>query len=67
MQRGDRVLFVAERGAEPQQGTVALRYGTWVDVDLDDGSRVEQVLAASNHFQSPRGHYCVKSEQLPVS
>ena len=63
MNVGDRVQFVAERDSPPQQGTVAARYGTWVDVMLDDGTRVEQVLAAMSHFQSPRGHYCVLSNE----
>lgn len=63
MNVGDRVLFVSERGSEPQPGTVAARLSIWVDVDLDNGQRVEQVFAAANHFQSPRGNYCVLTNE----
>lgn len=62
MRVGDRVEYVAERGARPAPGTVAACYGVWVDVRLDDGSFVEQAFAATHHFQSPRGNYCVAAQ-----
>nr|MBA4203222.1 hypothetical protein [Ralstonia sp.] len=65
---GDRILYVDPRGAEPRPGVVAGRYGTscWVRLVLDDGAKVEQAFAAANHFQSPRGNYCVPAAVGPI-
>lgn len=67
MKVGDRVEFVAERGSPPEPGTVTARHGSsvWVDVQLDSGLSVEQVFAATTHFQSPLGNYCVISQDVP--